>query len=80
MSISTPKVFSEELAFSIYSQDRGVAAWKELTANFDIGKVFVSDPGSHSLFNSELNSDLPGYEMYPIAMYHQIHCLVSQRW
>ena len=45
--------------------------------NFDIGKVYVSDPESHSLFKSQLDSDISGYDMYPIAMYHQIHCLVS---
>lgn len=72
----TPKVFSPSTPFTVSSEDKGFAAWKSLTNNIDIGSAYVPKNDLHGLFHSELNSTIPGYQMYPVSMYHQLHCLV----
>ena len=64
-------VFTEEVAFAKESPDEGREAWNELTHNSDIGQVYVPDPGRFGIPPSKLSSDIAGYSLYPVALYHQ---------
>jgi hypothetical protein len=77
VAAETPTVFHPSIPYSIFAEDHGAAAWKRLTENFDIGAAYVPNHKKHGLFDSELKSSISGYEMYPVAMYHQLHCLAS---
>ncbi|KAK4493596.1 hypothetical protein PRZ48_015263 [Zasmidium cellare] len=79
MDVNTVKIFHPETPFTVFSEDRGAAAWAGMIMNFDIGTAYVADHQRHGLFASELNSSIPGYENYAVAMYHQLHCLATIR-
>lgn len=77
MSVDTPRVFFEDIPYTVYTQDRGAAAWKCLTEVTDIGVVYIQDSKSANLVPSGIESDVPGYGKYQVSMYTQLRCLVS---
>jgi len=79
VSLKTPVEFIESLEYAAWSPDHGISAWKNQTANLDIGRVFVKDPQQYGLVSPERPSDVQGLTPYPVALFHQLHCLVCDK-
>ncbi|KAK0101312.1 hypothetical protein ONS95_006489 [Cadophora gregata] len=78
LETKTTTIFIEDPKFAARALN-AASSWQNLTNNMDIGKVYIADPQRHKLFPSEIQSDIPGYDLYPVAMYHQLHCLGTIR-
>ncbi|PVH84629.1 hypothetical protein DL98DRAFT_584185 [Cadophora sp. DSE1049] len=78
LETTTTTIFVEDPIFAARAPNAS-GSWQDLTNNMDIGKVYIANPERYGLFPSEIQSDIPGYELYPVAMYHQLHCLGTIR-
>lgn len=76
---NTPVTFQGDPRFDA-DRKGSIDLWKDVTFNQGLGVLYFQNAEKYGLPPSELTQVFKGfkeYNMYSVAMFHQLHCLVS---